>query len=147
MDTNLFDYFDDAGGGDEAQSHWALRAPYRPDARFDLMLVPRVKGWQEDRDSLGALEEIESRSWVEAVERDDGQIRLRLDDSWVAQRGAELEQGEEAVAGCGNGANGQRFALNFWDANSTKALHIGHLRNLALGNSLGAALTEAGGEV
>jgi arginyl-tRNA synthetase len=147
MDINLFDYFDEAGGGDEAQSHWTLRAPYRPHDRFDLMLVPLVKGWREDRDSLAALEEIEHQPWVEAVERDERQVWLRLDDGWVAQRGAALEEGEEAVAGCGDVAAGQRFALNFWDANSTKALHIGHLRNLALGNALGAALADAGGEV
>ncbi|HSS04972.1 MAG TPA: hypothetical protein VLK89_07285 [Solirubrobacterales bacterium] len=147
MNTNLFDYFDAAGGGGGAQSHWALRAPYRPHDRFDLMLVPRVEGWREDGDSRSALEEIEGQSWVEAIEHDGDQVWLRLDNGWVAQRGAELEQGEEAVSGCGEVAVGRRFALNFWDANSTKALHIGHLRNLALGNSLGAALTEAGGEV
>ena len=48
--------------------------------------------------------------------------------------------GEEAVAGCGDLAAGRRFALQFWDANATKALHIGHLRNLAIGNALAAAL-------
>jgi arginyl-tRNA synthetase len=147
MDINLFDYFDEAGGGDGAQSHWTLRAPYSPHDRFDLMLVPRSPQWQEDRDTLGALEGIESEPWVEAVERGDNGAWLRLDDGWVASRGAELEEGEEAVAGCGAPAAGRRFALNFWDANSTKALHIGHLRNLALGNALGNALTEAGGEV
>jgi arginyl-tRNA synthetase len=147
MDINLFDYFDEAGGGTGAQSHWTLRAPYRPDDRFDLMLVPRVEGWREDRDSLAALEEIEGRPWVTAIEHEGNRTWLRLDDRWVAGRGAELEQGAEAVAGCGEPAAGRRFALNFWDANSTKALHIGHLRNLALGNALGNALTEAGGEV
>jgi arginyl-tRNA synthetase len=147
MDINLFDYFDEAGGGDGAQSHWTLRAPYSPHERFDLMLVPRVEGWREDRGSLAALEEIEARPWVGAVERGEGQIRLRLEDAWVARRGAALEQGEEAVAGCDEPAAGRRFALNFWDANSTKALHIGHLRNLALGNALGNALTQTGGEV
>ncbi len=147
MDINLFDYFDEAGGGDGAQSHWALRAPYRPHQLFDLMLVPQVEGWQEDRGSLAALEEIGGRPWVAAIKGEGGQMWLRLDDEWVAQRGAALERGEEAVAGCGDVAAGRRFALNFWDANSTKALHIGHLRNLALGNALGNALGEAGGEV
>ncbi|MGC1851783.1 MAG: arginine--tRNA ligase [Solirubrobacterales bacterium] len=147
MDINLFDYFDEAGGGNGAQSHWALRAPYRPHDRFDLMLVPRVEGWREDRDSLAALDEVEGRPWVAAVERGESQVWLRLDDGWVAKRGAELEEGEEAVSGCGDVATGKQFALNFWDANSTKALHIGHLRNLALGNALGNALAEAGGEV
>src|SRR4029077_18053907 len=127
MDINLFDYFDEAGGGNGAQSHWTLRAPYRPHDRFDLMLIPRDREWQEDRGALGALEEIGERPWVEAVAHEGDQVWLRLDDGWVAQRGAELEQGEEAVAGCGEVAAGRSFALNFWDANSTKALHIGHL--------------------
>jgi arginyl-tRNA synthetase len=147
MDINLFDYFDEAGGGDEAQSRWALRAPYRPHERFDLMLVPCSPDWQDDPGARTDLEGIEGQPWVEAVEHDGGQVWLRLDDEWVAQRGADLEEGEEAVAGCADVARGKRFALNFWDANSTKALHIGHLRNLALGNALGNALGEAGGEV
>jgi arginyl-tRNA synthetase len=147
MDINLFDYFDDVTGQGGAQSYWALRAPYSPHDRFDLMLVPRSREWRQDREALGALERIESEPWVEAVEQDGDGAWLRLDDAWVTQRGSELEEGEEAVAGCGEVAKGRRFALNFWDANSTKALHIGHLRNLALGNALGNALTEAGGEV
>ncbi len=147
MDINLFDYFDEAGGGADARSHWALRAPYRPHQRFDLMLVPQVEDWQQDRGSLAALEEIGGRPWVAAIKSEGNQMWLRLDDEWVAQRGAALEQGEEAVAGCGDVAAGRRFALNFWDANSTKALHIGHLRNLALGNALGNALAETGGEI
>ncbi|HET6571697.1 MAG TPA: hypothetical protein VFG58_09440 [Solirubrobacterales bacterium] len=147
MDIDLFDSFEQTGGGDGAHSHWALRAPYRPHERFDLMLVPRAKGWREDRAALAALEEIESYPWVAAVERGDRQVWLRLDDEWVARRGAALEDGDGAVRGCGDRAAGRSFALNFWDANSTKALHIGHLRNLALGNALGNALAEAGGEV
>ena len=37
--------------------------------------------------------------------------------------------------------------IQFWDANATKALHVGHLRNLALGNALAAALEQGGGEI
>ncbi|MEX2448461.1 MAG: hypothetical protein WD404_06925 [Solirubrobacterales bacterium] len=147
MDTNLFDNFEAHGGGDGPQADWALRAPYRPHRRFDLMLVPRSRGWQQDGAALAALEQIGRLPWVDSVELEGEAAWLRLDDAWVARRGAELEQGADAVAGCGEVAAGRRFALNFWDANSTKALHIGHLRNLALGNSLGAALEEAGGAV
>jgi arginyl-tRNA synthetase len=147
MDINLFDYFDEAGGGADAQSHWALRAPYRPHQRFDLMLVPRSPDWQEDRGARDDLERIEGLDWVEAVQSDGGQVWLRLDDGWVDRRGSALVLGAAGVAGCGDDAAGRRFALNFWDANSTKALHIGHLRNLALGNALGNALGEAGGEI
>jgi arginyl-tRNA synthetase len=147
MDINLFDNFDQTGSGQDVRLSWALRAPYRPHPRFDLMLVPLSPGWQEDDSSIGALEEIEGLPWVAAVERGEKQSWLRLEDKWVARRGTALEEGALAVAGCGEVAAGRRFALNFWDANSTKALHIGHLRNLALGNALGNALAEAGGEV
>jgi arginyl-tRNA synthetase len=147
MDTNLFDHFDDAMAAGTTRLHWTLRAPYSPHDRFDLMVVPRSREWRGDAEALAALERIEAEPWVAAVQHEGESVWLRLDDGWVGQRGAALEQGEEAVAGCGDVAGGRRFALNFWDANSTKALHIGHLRNLALGNALGSALTEAGGEV
>lgn len=145
MDINLFDYFDDAAGGDGSQAHWALRAPYRPHDRFDLMLVPLVDDWQQDRDSLRALEKFEQEPWVEAVERGGKQAWVRVADGLIEQRGTALE--ERGGGDHSDLAAGRRFALNFWDANSTKALHIGHLRNLGLGNALGAALAQAGGDV
>jgi arginyl-tRNA synthetase len=147
MASNLFDQLDEIStGGEQERPLWAARAPYQPQADHDLMLVPRVKGWQEDADAIAALERIEAESWVESVDRDGKQVRAVLSNDWVEATGSAL------VSGNGDSvhtdlAAGRRFALNFWDANSTKALHIGHLRNLALGNALGSALTEAGGKV
>ncbi|HWM54188.1 MAG TPA: hypothetical protein VNO20_02200 [Solirubrobacterales bacterium] len=147
MGTNLFDYFDDVARGDGADALWAPRAPYRPHERFDLMLVPRVQEWREDEASRRALEQIESEPWVEAVAQEGKQVWLRLQSGWFAEAAADLEAGAADAQANADIAEGQVFALNFWDANSTKALHVGHLRNLALGNALGAALTEAGGKV
>jgi len=147
MASNLFDQLDEIStGGEQERPLWAARAPYQPQPDHDLMLVPRVKGWQEDADAIAALERIEAESWVESVDRDGKQVRAVLSSDWVEATGSAL------VSGNGDSAHtdlaaGRRFALNFWDANSTKALHIGHLRNLALGNALGSALTEAGGKV
>lgn len=147
MGTNLFDYFDDVARGDEAEALWAPRAPYRPHERFDLMLVPRVREWREDEASRHALEQIKREPWVDAVSQDGGQVWLRLRSGWIEEAGAGFEPGAGEEGANADIAAGRRFALNFWDANSTKALHVGHLRNLALGNALGAALTEAGGQV
>lgn len=147
MASNLFDQLDEIStGGEQERPLWAARAPYKPQDDHDLMLVPRVKGWQEDADAIAALERIEAESWVESVDRDGKQVRAVLSSDWVKATGEAL------VSGNGDSAHtdlaaGRRFALNFWDANSTKALHIGHLRNLALGNALGSALEEAGGKV
>jgi arginyl-tRNA synthetase len=146
MASNLFDQLDEISIGGEAERPlWAARAPYEPQADHDLMLVPCVKGWQEDSEALDALERIEREPWLERVEREDGRVRAVLSSEWVESTGAALTSGARDEHD--DLAAGRRYALNFWDANSTKALHIGHLRNLALGNALGAALTEAGGKV
>jgi arginyl-tRNA synthetase len=147
MAKNLFDKLDEVAGGDLGKIQWAARAPYRPHERFDLMLVPRVRDWQGDPDAPAALERIESEPWVETVQRGEKQVWLRLADGWVEETGGTLTGAEGEGSSHTDLARGRRYALNFWDANSTKALHIGHLRNLALGNALGSALTEAGGKV
>jgi arginyl-tRNA synthetase len=84
---------------------------------------------------------------VDSIERLDDRINVRLDDRWIEAVGATLEAGGGAEAALSDLARGQRFAVQFWDPNATKALHVGHLRNLAIGNALAAALAQAGGEV
>lgn len=146
MATNLFDFFDELTADGEARPQWAARAPYKPHERYDLMLVPRLQGdWREDAGAVAALEKVEAEDCVEAVDSEGKQAWVRLDRGWIERTGAVLEEGP--APSHTDLADGRTFALNFWDANSTKALHIGHLRNLALGNALGAALTEAGGKV
>ncbi len=147
MTTNLFDYFEEAPAHEEAPARWAARAPRRPQAHFDLKLVPRVGAWREDRDSLRALERLEREPWVDTVARDEDGVRLRLDDGWIETVGAALEAGAVAEATLSDLVRGQRFSVQFWDANATKALHLGHLRNLAIGNALAAALAQGGGQV
>jgi arginyl-tRNA synthetase len=143
---NLFDYFDDTAGEDGDEGLWALRAPFRPHQGYDVMLVPRVPDWREDAESRKALEQLEGEAWVDAVDSVGDDVWMRLTGGWFEEKAAALEAEPEEKPH-GDIAGGRRFALNFWDANSTKALHIGHLRNLSLGNALGSSLTEAGGQV
>jgi arginyl-tRNA synthetase len=147
MTTNLFDYFEEVSSDDGAHAPWAARAPRRASADFDIKLVPRAPSWQSNPESLSALERLREQPWVGTLtHRDDG-VELRLSDSWIETTGAALEAGGGAEAALVDLARAQRYAIQFWDANATKALHVGHLRNLALGNALGSALTEAGGKV
>lgn len=147
MTTNLFDYFEEVSSDDGAHAPWAARAPRRASAGFDIKLVPRAPNWQSDPESLRALERLREQPWVGTLtHRDDG-VELRLSDSWIETTGAALEAGGGDEAELVDLARGQRYAVQFWDANATKALHVGHLRNLAIGNSLAASLEQAGGEV
>jgi arginyl-tRNA synthetase len=144
---NLFDYVEALSARDGAGPSWTVRTPRRPEAGFDAMLLPRVPRWEEDEDAREALRRIEREPWVESVSREDGQVRLRFDDDWIASTGAALEAGGSAEAGLADLGAGKHVAVEFWDANATKALHVGHLRNLAIGNALAAALAQAGAQV
>jgi hypothetical protein len=147
MAINLFDFFEDIGSWSETPALWAARAPRRPRGEYDLKLLPRRPEWREDPKSLSSLEQLEREPWVASVIRDRDAVRLRITDSWIETTGAALEAGGSAEAPLTDLAEGRHFSVQFWDANATKALHIGHLRNLAIGNALAAALTQAGAQV
>ena len=146
MGMNIFDYIED-GVVQGEQARWSARSPFRPRGDFDLMLVARTPDWRQDEDSRRALERIGAEPWVEAIAAHDDEVLLRLDSSWIEEKGARLESGEGIEGTNADLAGGRRYAVYFWGANTTKALHIGHLRNLAVGHALGAALEQAGARV
>jgi len=147
MPLNVFDYFETLPRRDGGRSSWAARAPRRPRDDYDLKLLPRSPQWEQDGDSLLALEQTRREPWVKEVRRASDGVRLRLQDSWVEMTGAALEAGGRSESPLADLADGHRYSVQFWDPNATKALHVGHLRNLALGNALAAALSQAGGQV
>jgi hypothetical protein len=147
MAENIFDFLESAPAREDGVAPWAARAPRRPNARYDLKLFPRAPAWEQDPGALSALERIASEPWVTIVSRDRSGAELRLDDAWVETVGSGLEAGGSDEATLADLAHGQRFSVQFWDANATKALHVGHLRNLAIGNAIASALAQAGGQV
>src|SRR5262245_58266473 len=148
MTTNLFDYFEAPETGEEqAISPWAARAPRRPQPDFDLQLFPRKPSWQEDPEARGMLEQLEREPWVRSLTREQHAVRVRLSDAWIELTGAALEAGGSAETHLSDLADERKVSVQFWDANATKALHVGHLRNLAIGNALSAALAQAGAKV
>jgi arginyl-tRNA synthetase len=147
MNVNLFDYFEDLTARDGMSVTWAARAPRRPRAAYDLKLTSRSSDWERDPDALAELERLRREPWVDKLTSARDGVRLRLADSWIELAGAALEAGGSAEAPLADLAHGQRVSVQFWDANATKALHVGHLRNLAIGNALAAALAQAGARV
>lgn len=144
---NLFDYFEEPAGRNGHAPPWAARAPRRPTEAFDLMLIPRAPAWEEDSESVALLEQLEQEPWVKHVIRGERRVEVLLDDGWIESTGAALEAGGGSEVALKDLAAAQRFSVQFWDPNATKALHVGHLRNLAIGNAVAAALTQAGGQV
>jgi tRNA synthetases class I (R) len=84
---------------------------------------------------------------VAAVSARAESLTVRFADAAIARLGERLEAGEEGVLDASDLLGGAEVVVNFCDANPTKALHIGHLRNIALGQALAGALTAAGARV
>jgi arginyl-tRNA synthetase len=147
MTSNLFEYFEGTSAAPATAVSWNARVPRVPNDAFDLILVLSSPGSINDPDAVADLERIGSEPWVDSVVSVGGVARLRLEDSWIEAVASRLGETGDQTAGLADIASGDRFAVQFWDANATKALHVGHLRNLALGNALAASLEQAGGEV
>jgi arginyl-tRNA synthetase len=150
MGENIFTTFDRVAAGGGGKALWAARAPYRPEPEFDLMLIPRLpKGsdWRENEEAKAALDRLEAEPWVAALDREGKQPTLKLADEWIKAQGEAICSGSFGNGTFGDMAAGNRYADYFWGANTTKALHIGHLRNLAVGNAIAGALKQAGARV
>lgn len=147
MAANLFDSIDGTVVGEADSAPWAARSPFRPEADRDLMLVPRVRDWFADPEAREALDRIAADPAVAEVREHDKGVDIRLADEWIEARGEPLEDGAAAPDANADLAAGARYAVYFWGANTTKALHIGHLRNLALGNAIAAGLRVGGAKV
>src|SRR6187397_1880777 len=97
MGEDIFNKFEAAAAGGSGRALWAARAPYRPEAEFDLMLIPRLpKGadWREDDEARAALDRIEAEDWVAALDREGKQPTLRLADEWIEAQGEAIRSGE-----------------------------------------------------
>lgn len=150
MGENIFSTFEQVAAGEDGKALWAARAPYRPEPDFDLMLIPRLpKGanWREDEAAQEALDRIGGEAWVASLSREGDKVTVRLADEWIEREGEAIRSGSHGEAELAEMAAGNRYAVYFWGANTTKALHIGHLRNLAVGAAIAGALKQAGAQV
>jgi arginyl-tRNA synthetase len=84
---------------------------------------------------------------IAAVETEQQRFLLRLTDERIAATGAGIEAGEPTGMETGDLRAGTRAIVDFCDPNATKALHVGHLRNIALGQAISSALAAAGTHV
>lgn len=71
-------------------------------------------------------------------------LSLRFTDDFLASR---IECQERAGNALGRPHSGRRVVVGFCDPNANKALHVGHLRNIAIGSALAALWRGLGARV
>ena len=94
-----------------------------------------------------ALAALRDDPTIASVEQQGQRFLLRLADERIAATGAGLEAGQLTGMATDDLRAGARAIVDFCDPNATKALHVGHLRNIALGQAVSSALRAAGAHV
>lgn len=93
------------------------------------------------------LERLSVDAWIDSARRKGTSYSLRLTPEFIDELGTELEHGDAAETGRVRVLEGRTFVVNFLNPNATKPLHLGHLRNVAMGMALAASYEECGAQV
>ena len=139
--TNLLDRLDERIALLAAREALLPVVPFQPaavDVRFEL----RDAAWLSSAAGRTALAELAATTEP---------LGVRFADAALAELGDALERRtDDALATrvvAAREAAAARWVVNFGDPNTTKALHVGHLRNVAIGNALASAAEALGIEV
>jgi arginyl-tRNA synthetase len=88
------------------------------------------------------LKELQASPEVASIRAKAGSVSVRLTDDFIQSAGIDLEQG--VAPDSRDQAGEPRRLVGFLGANSSKPLHLGHLRNIVIGNALASAFVSAG---
>jgi arginyl-tRNA synthetase len=125
---------------------WKVRGFVLPDPAFDLAVIPLCREAQTPEATSLVIDRLHGSELVtDAKPRKKHQVHVRVDAASLEGRGAKLEAGEFPTSS--DLEAGESYVVHFCDPNATKALHIGHLRNIAIGNAIASALAYAGATV
>src|SRR5690606_20312305 len=91
-----------------------------------------------------AVEALAADAAIADVAVEQQRFLLRFADERIAATGAGLEAGRFTGMETDDLRAGERAIVDVCDPNATKALHVGHLRNIALGEAVASALRAGG---
>lgn len=146
---NLLDEIDRAlaRASDDAGPLASLVVPHNVPG-CDVFLAGRRSGWvAEAGPSVGGALAAHPVVREAQLDPDRNRLLLRLDDARVAAAGAALEAVRVEPFLGRDVAASERWVVDYCDPNATKALHVGHLRTVALGHALGSLAAACGADV
>jgi arginyl-tRNA synthetase len=126
-------------------SHVELRS--REDRYSDMRLLFSSREWLDSGDGDRLVEAFQDHPAVESAQRRKSAISLRLRDEFVSDLGLRLERGELDGMDTSDLLQDRHYMLGFVGPNTNKSLHVGHLRNILLGEALASTFEAAGAHV
>lgn len=124
----------------------------RENAPADARLFFKGRNWLASPEGAAFLSGLAAHPLVVEARAKGPAISIRLDDDFLERLGRRIEQADldsNDIPGLDTSAllAGRSFMVGFAGPNTSKALHIGHLRNVSIGNALAAVLRASGANV
>ncbi len=119
----------------------------RDNAPVDVRFFFRDRAWLASPEGRAVVDEITALPIVAEVRAKGNAVSLRFSDAFIDDLGQRLSDGGDAGMSAAGIMAAKRYMVGFAGPNTSKALHIGHLRNVSIGNALASALRSAGATV
>jgi arginyl-tRNA synthetase len=119
----------------------------REDQHADVRLIFTERAWLRSPAGDRLIATLQGHPAVASALRRKSAVLVRFDDAVLASLEWRLAAGEIAGMQTADVLEGHRFTVGFVGPNTNKSLHVGHLRNVCLGQALASALTTAGASV
>jgi len=113
----------------------------------DLRLLFTDRAWLRSEDGARLLTALAEALPASQARITKSTLLLRLDDAYMREIERDMAAGAGAEHVDRGILAGRRFAVSFVGPNTNKALHVGHLRNIVVGDALASALGAAGATV
>jgi arginyl-tRNA synthetase len=125
----------------------AIEPRRREDQHADVRLLFTERAWLQSPAGEELIATLQGHPAVASALRRKSAVLVRFDDAVLASLEWRLAAGEITGMQTADVLAGHRFTVGFVGPNTNKALHVGHLRNVFLGQALASALTCAGASV
>ena len=117
------------------------------DQHADMRLLFADRKWLQSHAGKELIADLREHVALTDVQRHRSAILLRFDDAILARLEHRLARGELADMSTLDILDHQRLTVGFVGPNTNKALHVGHLRNVLLGQALASMASAAGATV
>jgi arginyl-tRNA synthetase len=118
-----------------------------PESFADVTLRFAGDAWADTPAGRSIVDRLTQSPWARSVRSTGGRLTFRFSDERIAALGQALEAATPMGLACADLLAGKTMFVDFHGANTTKALHIGHLRNIAVGHGFASVLRACGARV
>lgn len=119
-----------------------------PQSIYDLIFIISAESVHSKEDLHRTANKLKHLSTaVENVHYSRGKIFVRFTDDCIYNTANTLDEQIGSMFGLSDYLADQRYLIDYCDPNASKALHVGHLRNIAIGRSIASMYKCCGASV